>query len=491
MTKKTFFIIILIVVLGLFMRGFQFRDRFSYGHDSDLASWIVKDIVVNHHVRLIGQLTSAPGIFIGGLFYYLLIPFYLLAGMDPIGGIFLSWSIAVISIVSVFYVFYNLYNSRTGLIGSFIYALSYGLSSTERLVVPTTPVTLWTVWFYYGINLLFQGKKQGLLIMGVLFALVWHLSMALGLLAPLVLLAIVLNISKFKFKDFVLPALLFLVLSLPLVIFEYRHGFSQTKSALAMFTSKKVTPKPQTFIQKLGHIVLYANRNANRNIATNLDEKINPFIVPGTFLLTVLILTLKKRLPSYTPMLFGVWIFLYFVFFYFQPLNLSEYYLDGLNVLWIAASALFINFLISSPNLKLSGYAILAVYCFVNVRALLDVNINHNGYIEKKALVSFISSDARIHGYPCVSVSYITNPGYNLGYRYFFWLAKLHVNQPSSSSPVYSIVFPHSLVDKIDKSFGALGLIYPDYKRYNQNDVNLSCSGPDANITDPMFGFTK
>ena len=67
----------------------------------------------------------------------------------------------------------------------------------------------------------------------------------------------------------------------------------------------------------------------------------------------------------------------------------------------------------------------------------------------------------------------------------------MHVNRPVSGSPVYSIVFPHSMVDKIDKSFGSLGLIYPDYSRYNENDVNQSCQGANSNLTDPMFGYTE
>ncbi len=55
------------LLVGLIFRGFQLKDRFLYAHDNDLAGWIVKDILVDHHLRLIGQETSAKGIFIGFL----------------------------------------------------------------------------------------------------------------------------------------------------------------------------------------------------------------------------------------------------------------------------------------------------------------------------------------------------------------------------------------------------------------------------------------
>src|SRR3989304_175279 len=92
--------IILILLLGLFLRVYKAQEFFLYSHDQDLLGWFIKDVVVNHHLRLIGQEISTQGIFIGPLFYYLQIPFYLLFGMDPIGslvpvtllGLFAIWS---------------------------------------------------------------------------------------------------------------------------------------------------------------------------------------------------------------------------------------------------------------------------------------------------------------------------------------------------------------------------------------------------------------
>ena len=112
----------------------------GYTHDNDLAGWIVKDIVVDRHLRLIGQLTSSPGIFIGPLFYYLQIPFYLVTGMDPIGGAWLSVIVGLLGVASMWYV--------GGFIPAFIYATSFLIFNTEREVSPTTPVYLWSIWFF-------------------------------------------------------------------------------------------------------------------------------------------------------------------------------------------------------------------------------------------------------------------------------------------------------------------------------------------------------
>ena len=66
----------------------------------------------------------------------------------------------------------------------------------------------------------------------------------------------------------------------------------------------------------------------------------------------------------------------------------------------------------------------------------------------------------------------------------------MKVMRPDTLAPVYSIVFPHSLVNKIDKSFGSLGLIFQTIHAIIRG-IAKSCSLPDQNLTESMFGFTK
>jgi len=162
-----------------------------------------------------------------------------------------------------------------------------------------------------------------------------------------------------------------------------------------------------------------------------------------------------------------------------------------MNVIWIGIFSLAIDSLLNNKSIGILAYGILAFFVIFNLRDFFTMPINRSGYVERKAIVSFITEDAKAHNYPCVSVSYITSPGNDLGYRYFFWLAKLHVNQPKSGSPPYTIVYPTGLVDRVDKNFGVIGLILPDYGRYTKKAVDYSCSGADSNLTDPMFGYTE
>ena len=183
------------------------------------------------------------------------------------------------------------------------------------------------------------------------------------------------------------------------------------------------------------------------------------------------------------------WQGLFILFFTFNSINVSEYYLNGMNVVWLVI--VVVSLVSLSKKYPLMATGIVVFLLSLNVYAFFSRSVNESGYIQRKAIVDYIYNDAHAHNYPCVSVSYITSPGNDLGYRYFFYLKGMHVNQSKSQSPVYSIVFPHSKVDRLDKTFGALGLVLPDYERYNEQQIKESCSGQNSNLTDPMFGFTK
>lgn len=471
--------LLFVLVLGLFFRTYQISERFLYAHDNDLASWIVKDIIVDRHLRLVGQETSAQGIFVGPLFYYALIPFYLLTRMDPIGTLGFSVVVAGLALTSIYFVVKKLYGARPALFAGLIYGASQGINLTEREVVPTTPVMLWTIWFFYAINLVWQGKKSGLLIAAVLFSLVWHINLALILLTPLVLI----NLFRFKIKDFFLPIAIFLILSSPLFVFEVRHNFLQTKSLTASLSG--LGGGHGQITDKVFHVVQYASKNIN-NLFWQRPGSISIYLLPAIFLGLIFYLSFKKLVPGYTLFLIISWLVLFVIFFALHPINLSEYYLNGMNIIWIMTAALFL-----ANQKKVVSLTIISLFFFHNLYLLYAFPVNASGYIQKKAIVQYIAADAAKHNFPCAAVSYMTDVGYNFGYRYFFWLKKVKMAPVNSLAPVYTIVFPHPRANRLDETFGALGIVLPDYQRYNSDGIAVSCSGGDSNLTDSMFGFTK
>lgn len=478
-----------LLILGILLRLYKVKDFFLYSHDNDLAGWIVKDIVVNHHWRLIGQQTSTTGIFVGPLYYYYLIPFYLLTKMDPIGSAYAVKLIDIFSLFSFYYVFSKLYGKRAGLIALFLNIFSFYMINNSRDVVPTMPVILWTVWFYYGVSLLLKGEKKAYLLLGLLVGLIWHLNITLIIIFPLIPVAVILSKKRINWKYVFLGFVCFVLPTIPLALFELRHHFLQTHS----FYLSLVTQQSAVFslYQRFQRVLDLSSDNLQKIIFPGLPQFPN-WLVLGATLLIFAYLSIKKVVGKNVSILITLWLLLYLAFFSIYSKVLSEYYLNGMTIIWFIIATIFLDHLMRSRKWMLKLAVILLIFTFyLNIKDFFSNSVNRSGYIERKEIVAEINQDRLEHSYPCIAISYITDPGYNFGYRYFFWLRGMHVDAPIGGAPVYSIVFPLSKVDRVDKKIGALGLILPDYKRYKPDVIDKSCSGANSNITDSMFGYTE
>lgn len=493
-------LLIFLLLGAFFLRMYNFQELFYYSHDNDLAGWFIKDILVNHHPRLIGQETSTKGIFIGPLFYYLQIPFYLLTGLDPIGGTILVALLGTFTVWSIYFVFSKIWDRTTGYVGSFIYAVSFYTILVDREVVPTMPVMLWTVWFLYSLWLLLKDRqKHAFPLLGILLGLIWHLNFALVLVLPLILVAFLLkgkrqiadqvrNDRVFDVKSFCIGIIFCFILSIPLIAFEFRHGFQQTHSLITSLTTDQqdVVEGSDKWIRTF-HL-------ASKDVAGIVWGSLFPIpfeYIHVFILILFLFLTWRKYITGKLAIVFGLWILLFHAFFSLYSKILSEYYLNGMIIVYIAILAIAIAHLIQSKRYRYIGFILLVVFAIINMYRFFSIPINKNGYLYRKAVIAEIKRDSTEKGFPCASISYITAPGDNLGYRYFIWRSELTTKPISNEVPVYTIVFPLKQIFKEDRSFGAIGLIYPEYSKYNSDSVKESCEGEDWNLVEPMFGFNN
>lgn len=484
-------IFILILGVGVFLRSFKPLQLFMYSHDQDLAGWIIKDVLINHHIRLIGQETSSHGVFIGPLYYYLQIPFYLLSRMDPKGALLLSILLGAAGIFSFYYVFKKVFDEKTGLLACLIYSVSTVLVFTDREVVPTMPVALWSVWFFYGVNQILKGNQKAYILLGILLGLVWHINLALGVLFPLIFLAQVFSKTKIDFKKILTGSIFCLLLISPFIVFELRHNYQQVKAIVtSVTTDNNYIEGTKKGLGKLDRVIQLVQRNTN-NIYWGVNNNIPVRLTLYGLIFGFVVLSLKRKIDWRLSLVAMLWQGLFILFFTLNSINVSEYYLNGMNVIWIMILALSIRHLINNKNLAFLGNFLIIVFLLANIKDFFTREVNRSGYLERKGIVKFINNDAKNHNYPCVSVSYITSPGNDLGYRYLFWLEKMRVEQPKSGAPVYTIVYPLSKVSRVDQKFGVIGLILPDYERYNRKGIVYSCSGGNSNLTDPMFGYTE
>lgn len=480
--KRPYPILLLgILLISLFFRTYQIIERLDYAHDGDLSAWIVKDIVVNHHFRLIGQLTSAPGIFIGPFYYYLLVPFYFLTNMDPVGGVIMITILGILTTLSYYLIFSKLFNPKLGLIAAFLQATLLSLVKDDRWVVPSTPSNLWVIWFFYTVVKISRGDYSVLPLLGILIGLIWHIHIALA--PALIAIPVAFLVSKKlpQLKQVCLGIGAFLITSTPFILFEIRHNFSQTTSFIQSLT---IDHGGGEGLSKLILISEMISKNINTLFLApqSLPQTIS-YLFTFSLLLIGIILTLKKVIPIKTALPLFFWIIGVVTFFTFSSSLVSEYYLHSVEVIFIGIVSLTF-----SKLTRILTLIILSLILIKNVFYFVSTDIYHKGYIERKAIANYITQDAKNNNFPCVGITYITTPGENVGFRYFFYLNKLQLIHPSIDIPVYNIVIPSGLSGEPMKKFGHIGVI-PPVNIPPKEVIDKNCQTPNTNLTDSMFGY--
>jgi len=369
------YLFLAVLVASLVLRLYKPLSYYYYAHDQDLASWFFLDVVKNGHLRLIGQETSVHGVFIGPLFYYLLIPFYLLFGGQPYGGILLVGLLGLFSVFSIYFVFSEIVNKKAGFIGSILYSFSYIVIFTDREVVPTMPVYLWSIWYLYVIHLVLESKqKQALTLAGLLFGLVWHLNMGLVVVAPLFFLALVLTKQKLILKNVLYFAAALILLMLPFFVFELRHGFIQTQAILAGGTAG-------------AHVSIYSRFDRLLQIlGTNARNILWGDMVPLSDLWAHLIILIffaaaifKKVIKPKLSVLLVLWLLTYVTFFTLNAINVSEYYLNGMTVVWLLGISATLSLL--TLRFRILVYSLLVLFITINLIRFSRYPVNDSGSV--------------------------------------------------------------------------------------------------------------
>ncbi len=483
------FILLAIVLIGVFLRTYQATSRFDFAHDGDLYSWIVKDIVVNKHFRLIGQITSSEGIFIGPLFYYSLVPFFLLTNMEPTGGIILMTLLSVATIFSFYFVFKKIFDETTGLIAALIQAVFLTRVLHDRWVVPTNTTSLWEVWYFYCILMLARGNYTVFPILGFLIGTIWHVNFSEAPILALIPLSIILARKIPKLKDLLKGLIGFIIPSIPLFLFEFKHNFIQSKSFINSFLHDQ---GGGSGVEKLVHVLSEVNYNI-----TGLF--LYPFRgnYPYNMILAVSLLFLsfflikKKAFQKKDLFIFFTWVFLVTGFFSVSTKIISEYYFSNLDMIFLSIVIVGISVLFKYS--KILKIICLLFFIFLIIRNTLNIvnskEYNHLGYTERKEAVKFIKNDSIKKGYPCIGITYIAKFGDNVGFRYLFYLNDIKVIKSTKEIPVYNLVIPHDLVPKESEiHFGNIGLI-PPTTIYSTKELKKACQGPNHNLVDPVLGF--
>lgn len=221
-------ILILILVIGFFLRVYRIFDLMGFYFDQGRDAKIIWDLWHSHKFFLIGPTTGIEGIFLGPFYYYLIAPAYLLGGGSPVLP---AIELALINIAGIYLVYKigkDFFNEKAGLIAAFLLVFSNRLVQDHRWLSNPTPLPLFAVASVYLLLKIInsQAKTIHYLILGFCLGLSLQLEAASATFFLPATLLIFLLIHRQIFKQFanlVNLAFSFFVTLIPQLYFNYRH----------------------------------------------------------------------------------------------------------------------------------------------------------------------------------------------------------------------------------------------------------------------------
>ncbi len=270
--RKELVIIGLILLIGAFFRLYKIGSYMTFLGDEGRDVIIVRRIFTELHPPLIGPGTSVGDMYLGPLYYYMMAIPLLIAGFSPVGPAVMVALLGVVTIAFIWWVGRIWFDKKAGLIAAGLYAVSptaiiFAHSSWNPNIMPFFAVlsiySVWKVWK--------QKNLSWLIVLGISFAFVLQ-SHYLGLLlAPTILVFWFLIFrglrKKKQFKQFIKKSVLglvcFLVLMSPLLIFDFRHDFLNTKAIYNFFIERQTnfSSSPGSAIFQMPEIFNFINKS--------------------------------------------------------------------------------------------------------------------------------------------------------------------------------------------------------------------------------------
>ncbi|HUS52030.1 MAG TPA: glycosyltransferase family 39 protein, partial [Candidatus Bathyarchaeia archaeon] len=231
-------LILLIILAGAaFLRLYRIGDYMTFLGDEGRDVLVVKRIIVDHKLTLLGPTASVGGFFLGPIYYYLMLPFLWLFRLDPVGPAVMVALFGVATVFLVWKVGRDFFNPLAGLIAAGLYAVSpvviaYSRSSWNPNLMPFfSLLAIYTLW------LAVTKKKLKLLILvGFLLGIAFQLHYLATFLVPAMVVYLLIFTRKIKnLKDYLLGGVGFLVGWSPFLLFELRHRFPNFKTFYQFF----------------------------------------------------------------------------------------------------------------------------------------------------------------------------------------------------------------------------------------------------------------
>jgi len=433
----------------------------SFDFDQEYAANFAFSVVKDFPIQLIGEGLSVQGLFMGPWYFYYLVPFYAFFKLHPLGGAVGSVVLGLVIVTAYYYYGNKFFGRPAGLIGSLLRAILFSKIESDWSMVPAYSCELLVLVTWDLLHRFWKRNEKSIPILGFTFGLYTSFHPILFPFYIVFSVLFVIRGSWLSLKMIFLGLAAFLIPNVPLIIFEYFHKFLEVRRLIEMF----LNPSSE-FVFSLPKLVGYSKLVLG-GIHQTLKPSLHPFIFPSLILLLLMTYFSYKRISVWKDSFHLIFLFLslliFVLYYYFLPVNFTEYYLLAPITLLFFYFIGIVSYLTRYRVFKFLVIVFLGSVFLLNIKLLADKwsNPGLTTLAHKETIVkTIVDGQSRRRGE--FYVSYISLPGWNFGFDYLFKFYECIPQTKEVKEPIYSIVIPKELSPaSIDFYSGNIGLILP------------------------------
>lgn len=317
--NKNLIFVLVIIVIGAFLRLYKLEQFANFLADQGRDAIIIKRIATFEHLTAIGAPTSIGRVFLGPFYYYFVAPWFWVFNFQPVGLVFGVAFFSILYLVINYFIVRKLINEKVAFISTILLTFSTTLIEFSRFSWNPNLLPLFALLTFYFLYLGLEKKKWLFFcFFGALLSFSIQLHyLALFLIPPSLVYFIVRFMQQRKqIKPFIIYTITaltsFIICSSPLIIFDLKHQFLNSKSFIALFNTpgQIATNNFSNLLSSFNFLSQYVFNFSFPLIITNLIL---------LFLVCYFIFYIKKLKIKLSPQLF------FFIFFFLCLIGVSIY----------------------------------------------------------------------------------------------------------------------------------------------------------------------
>lgn len=396
-SPATYLILALIILFAIFVRVWNVNNNLGFYFDQGRDALVIWDFWKNGDWFLIGPTTGIAGIFRGPWYYWLITPFYILGGGNPVYPAVLLSLTTVLAIFFLFLVAKELVNAWAGLIAVVIASFSYYIVVHSRWLSNPTPMLLISTMLLWAMIQATKKKSWSFPLIGFLVGMAIQFGSAAEIFyIPTVLIFTIVNRKILpKKRTLVLSFALFFISFIPQILFDILKGGVLSSAVVDFLVAKESF---RLSFWEVASIRLNQYRELFSSIIIPGDlEHVKLFVWVGVLVVVANFKHFWKKQLFKILVIFIALPLIGMLFFQGNYGNVFDYYYSGYYFPVILLFSLPLGYLATSWFGKFAIFLFLIIFFQANTHVLREFIVRgrtHFTFAHQKMAIEWIYKDA-------------------------------------------------------------------------------------------------